>query len=167
MKAQFLILVLFLIVCCKSEKNSDSAQSSTNASAIEYFGETIDTTASITVGAALEALKSSDSIMTKVTGYVTGVCQVKGCWMVLSQNPTDSTGLFVKFKDYGFFVPKDLTGSKVMIAGKAFKEVTPVDELKHYAEDEGKSAEEIAKITEPSEEMKFMANGVALLEKAK
>lgn len=167
MKAPFFILLILIFLSCKSEKNQESSQSTATAATIEYFGETIDTSASITVDAALDALKSNDSIMTKVTGYVTGVCQVKGCWMVLSQSPTDSTGLFVKFKDYGFFVPKDLTGSKVMVAGKAFKEVTPVDELKHYAEDEGKSAEEIAKITEPSEEMKFMANGVALLEKAK
>ena len=86
---------------------------------------------------------------------------------MISQNPTDSTGLFVKFKNYGFFVPKDLTGSKVIIAGIAFKQVTSVDELKHYAEDEGKSEEEISKIIKPSEELKFMAEGVALIERKK
>ena len=47
--------------------------------------------------------------------------------------------------------------------GFAFKEVTPVDELRHYAEDEGMSKEEIAAITEPKEELKFMASGVLLL----
>lgn len=65
------------------------------------------------------------------------------------------------------FVPKDLSGSKVTIQGKAYKEITGVDELKHYAEDEGKSAAEIAKITAPKEEMKFMANGVAVIERKK
>ena len=167
MKVQFLIIILSIFISCKSEKNTGATQDNANLTKIEFYGETIDTTASASVNETLESLKSNDSLMTNVTGYVTGVCQVKGCWMILSQNPTDSTGLFVKFKDYGFFVPKDLSGSKVTVGGKTFKEITPVDELRHYAEDEGKSAEEIAKITEPTEEMKFLANGVALLEKAK
>ena len=83
---------------------------------------------------------------------------------MLSENPQDSTGLFVMFKDYGFFVPLDFAGSKVVIQGMAFTEITTVEELRHYAEDEGKSAEEIAQITEAEKEHKFMANGVALLE---
>ena len=37
-----------------------------------------------------------------------------------------------------------------------------VADLKHYAEDAGKSPEEIAKITEPSIEFAFEANGVLL-----
>jgi hypothetical protein len=167
MRFSIFVSTLILFISCKSEKKTEVAAPDTNNPVIEYFGESIDAASSQSVTQTLEALKSSDSLNTNVTGYVTGVCQVKGCWMILSQNPNDSTGLFVKFKDYGFFVPKDLTGSKVTVSGKAFKEVTPVEELRHYAEDEGKSAEEIAKITEPSEEMKFMANGVALIEKAK
>ena len=72
--------------------------------------------------------------------------------------------MFVKFKDYGFFMPLDLAGSEVVMAGKAFREETSVDELRHYAEDEGQSAEEIAKITEPVEELKFLAYGVVVVE---
>ena len=71
--------------------------------------------------------------------------------------------MFVKFKDYGFFMPKDIAGKRVVMDGYAFKEITPVDELRHYAEDEGKSPEEIAAIVEPKEELKFLAKGVLLL----
>jgi len=60
-------------------------------------------------------------------------------------------------------MPLDLAGSNVIVDGIAYKEVTGVDELRHYAEDEGKSPEEIAKITEPVEELKFMADGVIIL----
>ncbi|MBK6859100.1 MAG: DUF4920 domain-containing protein [Saprospiraceae bacterium] len=134
---------------------------------MEYYGDTIQTADAKSVDETLMGLKTTDSTITSVTGYVTGVCQMKGCWMILSQNPDDTTGFFVKFRDYGFFVPKDLSGSKVTIQGKAYKEITGVDELKHYAEDEGKSAAEIAKITAPKEEMKFMANGVAVIERKK
>jgi Domain of unknown function (DUF4920) len=70
----------------------------------------------------------------------------------------------VQFKDYGFFMPKDISGRKVVMQGYAFKALTPVDELKHYAEDEGKLKEEIEAITEPKEEIKFLASGVLLLD---
>jgi hypothetical protein len=99
-----------------------------------------------------------------VEGKVTNVCQSKGCWMTLvSTANADTPPIFVKFKDYAFFMPLDLAGGRVIMKGSAFKEVTSVDELKHYAEDEGKSKEEIAKITMPKEELKFMASGVQIL----
>ncbi len=167
MKIYILFIACAVFISCKSDTRTEATEMSNSSTALAFYGDSIDTQEGASVSETLEALKTNDSLLTNVTGYVTSVCQVKGCWMVLSQNPTDSTGLFVKFKDYGFFVPLDFAGSKVTLAGKAFKEVTSVDELRHYAEDEGKSAEEIAKITEPSEEMKFLANGVALKEKAK
>jgi hypothetical protein len=73
--------------------------------------------------------------------------------------------MMVKFKDYGFFMPKDIAGRQVVLQGIAYREVTSVDELRHYAEDAGKSAEEIQKITAPKEELKFMAAGAVLLDK--
>jgi hypothetical protein len=68
----------------------------------------------------------------------------------------------VTFKDYGFFVPKDSKGKEVVIEGIAMRKVTPVDELRHYAEDAGKSPEEVAAITEPVQELAFEAVGVLL-----
>ena len=69
----------------------------------------------------------------------------------------------VRFKDYGFFVPKDLSGAKIVMNGKAFSEMTPVEELKHYAEDAGKTAEEIELITDPEYQLKFYASGVKIM----
>ena len=71
--------------------------------------------------------------------------------------------LFVQFKDYGFFMPKDIAGREVVIEGQAYTEETSVADLKHFAEDAGKSEEEIAAITSPVVEKKFMASGVVLL----
>ena len=71
--------------------------------------------------------------------------------------------VFVKFKDYEFFMPLDLAGGTVIAKGFVSKELTTVEELRHYAEDEGKSKEEIAAITEPKEEYKMMASGVVIL----
>jgi len=168
MKYQVLAWALVGLMACKTDnKTTETAPATSPAQSLEYYGDTIQTESAKSVDETLLGLKSNDSLITTVSGYVTGVCQMKGCWMILSQNPEDTTGFFVKFRDYGFFVPKDLSGSKVTVQGKAFKEITAVDELKHYAEDEGKSAEEIAKITAPKEEMKFMANGVAVIERKK
>ena len=71
--------------------------------------------------------------------------------------------MMVKFKDYGFFMPKDISGREVVMNGKAYYQTTSVDELRHYAEDAGKSADEIAAITEPKRELRFLADGVQLL----
>ncbi len=109
-------------------------------------------------------LNTQDSVNVILKAKVSEVCQAKGCWMQLVDNHANSDEqLMVKFKDYAFFVPKDIAGREVLIEGVAFKEETPVDELRHYAEDAGKSEEEIAKITEPVTEKKFMATGVVVL----
>ena len=44
--------------------------------------------------------------------------------------------------------------------------MTSVEDLRHYAEDEGKSEEEIMAITEPVEELKFMATGVEIVKRS-
>jgi hypothetical protein len=50
----------------------------------------------------------------------------------------------------------------VVILGRAKKEITSVEDLKHFAEDEGLSQEEIDNITEPKHELKFTATGVLI-----
>ena len=71
--------------------------------------------------------------------------------------------MMVRFKDYGFFVPlKGLEGKHAVMQGYASKETTDVATLRHYAEDAGKSKEEIAKITEPETSLMFLADGVLI-----
>ena len=94
----------------------------------------------------------------KVEGEVESVCQAAGCWMKIKL--ADGKTMRVTFKDYGFFVPKDILGRKVIFEGTPSIKTTSVAELKHYAEDAGKSKEEIAKINEPKTELSFVANGV-------
>ena len=78
--------------------------------------------------------------------------------------PDTNEDPMVKFKDYGFFVPKDIEGEEVIVEGIAFIEETSVEDLKHFAEDAGKSKEEIESITEPSKSPGFLAHGVLLKE---
>ena len=67
---------------------------------------------------------------------------------------------FIKFKDYGFFVPLNADGSEVVVNGVAFIDVVSVDELKHYAKDAGKSQAENNKIKKPEITYSFTATGV-------
>ncbi|WP_247233726.1 DUF4920 domain-containing protein [Telluribacter sp. SYSU D00476] len=128
------------------------------AQAQEHFGKKISDKGAVTAAALPEKMGTKDALKTKVTGTVESVCQAKGCWMKVKMDNGET--MRVTFKDYGFFVPKDIAGKTVVFEGEAKKNVTPVSELRHYAEDAGKSKEEIAKITEPKHELAFVADGV-------
>jgi hypothetical protein len=97
----------------------------------------------------------------KVSGKVVEVCQEKGCWMKLEK--ANGQTMMVKFKDYGFFMPKDIVGKEVVVDGEATVKEISVKQLQHYAKDAGKSEEEIKKITAPKKEMQFVAKGVLVL----
>ena len=135
----------------------------------QFFGAKIKAKRAISYDVLLPKMEAmtakSEPMEVKVKGTVKGICQAKGCWMTIQPKEAGKPPLFVKFKDYAFFMPKDIAGREVVFQGKAFVEETSVDELRHYAEDAGKSADEIAKITKPEREYKFMASGVVLLEK--
>ncbi len=100
---------------------------------------------------------SGDSMRVTVTADISAACKKKGCWMKL-ELPEDQNA-HITFKDYGFFVPKDSQGHNMLVNGMAFIEETDVETLKHYAEDAGESEADIAKITEPELNYRFIATG--------
>ena len=110
----------------------------------------------------LKKLESKDTLNITFQSKTTGVCKKKGCWMTLDM--PESQDIKVTFKDYGFFVPKDLDDQKVIVKGKGFLKEVSVDEQKHYAKDAGKSEKEIAAIDTPKKEYRFIATGVAIPE---
>lgn len=65
-------------------------------------------------------------------------------------------------KDHAFLLPKDLAGKKALVNGTLVKKVQSVAEQKHYLEDAGASAEEMAKITQPKETYVMQATGVVV-----
>ncbi|MEM8525809.1 MAG: DUF4920 domain-containing protein [Bacteroidota bacterium] len=162
------IILMFLAIsvlfaCQESAKTENTDSKKEEVAAANNFGETITADDAISFEELVQKMEGSDSMLVKVRGTVESVCQAKGCWINIVSSEIEDE-MFVKFKDYGFFMPKDIAGQEVIMEGYAYREVTPIDELRHYAEDAGKSAEEIAAITEPEEEFKFMASGVILLE---
>ena len=103
-------------------------------------------------------MKKGDTLVVQFESNIKSVCKKKGCWMKMEL--TGDGDSFVKFKDYGFFVPLNADNSNAIVKGKAFIDVVSVEELKHYAKDGGKSATEIAKITKPEVTYAFSADGV-------
>ncbi|TAI49447.1 DUF4920 domain-containing protein [Flagellimonas allohymeniacidonis] len=102
----------------------------------------------------------NDTIKTQLTGTIKEVCQVKGCWMKVELETNDE--VFVKFKDYGFFVPTNSANKKVVLNGVAFLEEVSIEDQQHYAKDRGDSQEEIAKINTPKKTLRFEADGVLI-----
>jgi hypothetical protein len=101
----------------------------------------------------------------QLEGWISQVCQAEGCWMKLRNDGGED--ILVKFKDHSFLIPKDLAGNAALVHGNATRKVIPVEERRHMAEDAGVSKEEIAKITEPKEEIRIEATGTVVIHKNK
>jgi hypothetical protein len=124
------------------------------------YGEGTTADGSIAVS-DLESKAKDNKYEGKVKGKVTEVCQEKGCWMKLEKGNGET--VMVKFKDYGFFMPKDIVGKEVVLEGEALVKEVSVKQQQHYAKDAGKSEEEIKKITKAKKELQFIAKGVLVL----
>lgn len=160
-----LLLIGLLLFSCKNEAKKESETETKQEVSYASFGKEIvadDAVAASSMANHYKTMKAGDSINSKMVGKVNEVCQAKGCWMKVDLE--DGSQVMVKFKDYGFFMPKNIAGEEVIINGKAFVSEVPVEELRHYAEDAGKSAEEIAAITESKKTYSFEADGVLLIQ---
>lgn len=158
LKQFFMFVCVAAIFAACGQQPADTTQETGQP---QSFGETITSDGALSLADMVSKMEGVDSMAVKVKGTVETVCQVKGCWMNVKDSQAGE--LFVQFKDYGFFMPKDIAGREVIMDGYAYREITSVEDLRHFAEDEGKSKEEIEAITEPKAELKFMASGVLLL----
>ena len=144
MKLNFLVVFLTLLTSYSCDKN------------ITYvnYGDDINMDFSYS-----EKIQDNFEI-TNISGQIIDVCPKKGCWMNVKVN-TDT--VFVKFKDYGFFVPKTgIEGKHILMSGNIFRDTISVERLRHYAEDAKKSKEEIELIKVPEYKINMIANAVAI-----
>jgi len=166
MKKILIISALIFCFSCNQNKESERrelAMEENSKQEYESFGEKISPKGTFSSSVMLEkydSLSGGDTINVKFNTKINSVCQKKGCWMVLELPGVDDVR--VKFKNYGFFVPKDAMGKDVIVRGKAFIEETTVEEQRHYAEDAGKSIDEVMAIREPEKKFGFMADGVLI-----
>jgi hypothetical protein len=160
MKRIALLFVTFLlIISCKNENKETTADI-----AYASFGDKITDEEVLTKDEIIEkykTLKAGDTAFVKFTSKVNEVCQAKGCWMKLDLGDEEA---MVRFKDYGFFMPKNIADREVIVNGKAYVSEMSVEEQRHYAEDAGKTPEEIEAITEVKRTLSFEADGVLVKE---
>jgi len=72
--------------------------------------------------------------------------------------------MMVRAKDHAFFMPENIVGKTVLVEGTASVKETSEEMRKHFAEDGGKSKEEIAKIKGAEKSVEFAAKGVKVLD---
>ncbi|MGY6561862.1 MAG: DUF4920 domain-containing protein [Luteibaculaceae bacterium] len=163
MKQLFLLTGLSIaLLSCGNVSNNTEVEESAAPTILGYFGDTITFENALSSAQFMDLLAENDSAVVKVSATINDVCKKKGCWMTLDMG--DEKELLVRFKDYGFFVPKNAEGLNATIEGVAKKTVISIDELKHLAEDAGKSQDEIDAIVEPKVKLAFEATGVILTE---
>lgn len=143
-----------------TEQNPYQLASYSASDSSKNFGKTISSEGGINIKNLVADETKANGYEGKVTGTVTSVCQNKGCWMTLDAG--NGQTVMVTFKDYGFFVPKDISGKTVTLEGKSEVRTISVDEQKHLAADAGKAQSEIDAITQPKQELRFEADGVAI-----
>ena len=148
MKMRTLLLTIAMVFAFATMQAQDS------------YGAKITADNAISPKEFVKAMDNKDSLDVKLKAKIVTCCKKKGCWMDVDLE--NGQTMKVRFKDYEFFVPKDADGRTCVIEGKAKIETIDVKTLRHYAEDAGKSEEEIAAITEPEKGYSFLANGVLI-----
>jgi len=127
----------------------------------KFYGELFEFSESINYNLEKDIFLNSSSKV-KIEGEILSSCPMKGCWMRIS---VEKDTVLVRFKDYGFFVPKSgIEGKSTIINGSLSIDTLSIAQLQHYAEDAGKSKKEIALITKPEVTISFLADGVLIKE---
>lgn len=93
-----------------------------------------------------------------VEGIVEASCQNKGCWMQIVPE-AGKPGMRVTFKDYGFFVPKEVKGMTAQMEGTVEVKTLSKEDADHLA---GEGAKLNRDQDGTAKEISFVATGVVL-----
>lgn len=161
----YLGILAILFGSCNEQVESQNEASTENVvEEVSYnvYGAEINSDGIVSYDDLLSQLQQDDTVSVKLEGEIDRTCQVKGCWMKVNVKEGEDP-LHVTFQDYGFFVPKEGMENKATVfEGIAYVDTISVDMLRHYAEDDGKTEEEIAAIVEPEVVLTFEASGVLI-----
>ncbi len=154
--------VLFLGSCAGGGETAPEPTTAETVETTSYYGDTITAEGALTPAELVANLGDNASYTGKVETVINSCCKKKGCWMRVDLG--DGKEMKVTFKDYGFFVPLESAGKPVIMQGEAYYDTLSIEELKHYAEDAGKTEAEIDAIIAPEPVLAFEATGVIIKE---
>ena len=126
------------------------------------YGKAVDKEGAIQVRELEAKLAAGAAYTGKVEGQVVEVCKKKGCFIRVKREGKGDP-ILVRFKDYGFFLPQDIVGKTVVLEGQAKVKEVSVAQQRHFAEDAGKEAEDIAKIKEAKVDINIIADGIVVI----
>lgn len=148
MKNLFFILITVIFSSCSTKE-------------FQFFGMEIEDKVTHSYADVFELAQNGPVENVILDGFITQTCAKKGCWMDVKMPEGDT--MMVRFKDYGFFVPKEgVEDLRTVMRGTAKMDTISVDLLRHYAEDAGDTEDEIMQITEPRFVLEFIADGVLI-----
>lgn len=101
----------------------------------ETFGSPLDEAVPLVELADVGAGNVGETV--RVEARVSKVCKRKGCFFIAVDG---STTVRVSFKDYGFFVPTDVSGKRVTLVGEVIEKEMSREEAEHFAEDMGEAS---------------------------
>jgi len=157
-----IVLALFAVSCGQSPQKPSKGEAAAATSLTGNFGNEFPAGNTLPASQVATLFKDSDTATATLSGDITSSCKHTGCWMDLDMGKGET--IHVTFKDDAFTIPLDAAGKNAVAEGIAIRKLIPVETLKNYAREDGKSAEEVAAITEPVYAYEFIANGVLIEE---
>ncbi len=148
---------------CASEKETISNE--VGAEKIEFgknYGPTKVSIVDAVKASEVRGMSSTNNGETEITfkGIIEETCSKAGCWVTIDEG--NGKSFMVRFKDH-FTIPTDTeSGTIAYFHGVAFNDTVSVEMLQHFAEDAGKSQNEIDAITETEINLGFTADGIVL-----
>lgn len=163
----FLILALALAACQPTPEQPPADDASTETAPVatadyEPFGDAVTPDNAVPVATVAADPSPYVDQTVKLEGTVAEVCQMKGCWFTLQAPQGRNVRLMVPRDadgNYVFTMPKDISGSTVIVEGTLTEETLSEETQRHLAEDAGEPIEgDVA----PRTELQMIPQGVLL-----
>lgn len=120
----------------------------------ETFGAVMsDTVDPISLSRLVENHANYEGLSVVVNARVSKICRKKGCFFIAQDGPTT---VRVAFKDYGFFVPTDISGRHVTLVGELKRVELTEEQAAHYKSDLGSADVNVA----PGPQFEIVATAV-------
>jgi hypothetical protein len=127
---------------------------------VRTFGKPLSIKKAVSLQEALQQPAKYQNEKVLLEGKISDVCQMKGCWLMLSDG---ERAIRIKFENYSFFVPKDSRGKKARAEGRLIQETLSEEMARHYAAEQSTKSDP-SEIKGPQSVVTFEAAGVAILE---
>lgn len=156
------IFVIILPAACHQPAHHEQQAGKTEVPATGNFGGSILAGKAVPAEQLAGFFTETDSIEITLSGNISASCKHSGCWMDLDMG--NKNRLHVTFEDGKFTIPLDAAGKHAIAQGLAIRQLIPLETLRNYAREDGKSEEEVALITEPEWTYEMVATGVLIEE---